>query len=136
MDSQTNANQTKAQKLAVMFDYAKNHYRARNIGGFRSGGDWDMFYAEYMLNYGSGDCYCYGALFAYFANAVGYQTATAVSSGGHGWAEINGLSYDPNWARVIGTSKCYAVPASLSGRDGRPAWATYGIYKKNLKYLN
>lgn len=135
MDTLTNADQTKAQKLKIAFDYAKNHYRAVNIHGFRGSGDWDMYYAEYMLNNGRGDCYCYGAVFAYLANAAGYHSATVVSSGGHGWAEINGLFYDPNWARVIGTNKCYAVPRSLSGVSSRPNWARYGIYKKNLSVL-
>lgn len=132
IDSLTNANQTKAQKLKIAFEYAKNHYGAVNIGGFKSGGDWDMYYAERMLNYGRGDCYCYGAIFGYLANAVGYSNVKVASSGGHGWTEIGGRFYDPNWARVIGTSKCYAVPASLSGAGGRPNWARYGIYKKNL----
>lgn len=132
MDSLTNANQTKAQKLKIAFEYAKSHYGAVNIGSFNGSGDWDMYYAERMLNYGRGDCYCYGAVFGYLANAVGYTGVNVVSSGGHGWTEIGGRYYDPNWARVIGSSKCYAVSKALSGTSGRPNWAGNGIYKKNL----
>lgn len=133
VDSLTNADQSGSQRLKIVFEYAKNHYRPVNIGKFNGSGDWDMYYAERMLNYGSGDCYCYAAIFAYLADAVGYHKVIVVSSGGHGWAELNGKVYDANWARVIGSDKCYAVPKSLSGVAGRPAWAKYGYYKK---YLN
>ena len=135
VDSMTNADQSKEQKMKILFEYTKSHFRPVNLTDFRRDGDWDMYYAEYMLNHGWGDCYCYGAVFAYIANAIGYQNSIAVSSGGHGWAEINGLVYDPNWARVIGTAKCFAVPMYLSGRDSRPNWAKYGCFKKPLNVL-
>ena len=45
-----------------------------------------------------GDCFGFGCAVAYLADAVGY-TSYAVSSGGHGWAEVNGRVYDANWAK-------------------------------------
>ena len=52
------------------------------------------------------DCFGFGCAFAYLANAVGYR-AYAVSSGGHGWAEVDGRVYDPDWAKVTGKVNLY-----------------------------
>lgn len=129
LDSLTKPSQKKAVKLSKAFEWVKSRTR-RNIGGFRSGNsNWDLYYAERILSTGSGDCYCQGVLFAYMANAVGYSHVKAVSSGGHGWAEIGGKFYDPNWANVIGTKKCYGAAASQSGTGGRPSW------KKNRRFI-
>ena len=132
IDAITKADQRGGEKLKIAFEYTKEHYRPRNIGKFRNIRDWDMYYAEYMLNHNGGDCYCYGVLFGYFASAIGYSNVSVVSSGGHGWTEIKGLYYDPNWARVIGTDKCFAASKSVSGRAGRPGWAKAGNYRINL----
>ena len=131
VDSITKPSDSKATKLWKCFQYAMNQ-TPRTRGGFYEGSDWDMYYAEFMMDYGYGDCYSFGALFAYLANAAGYKNVCVESSGGHGWAQIGGLYYDPNWARVIGADKCYGVPSYLSGYDGRPDWARYGIFQKNL----
>ena len=32
------------------------------------------------------------------AKAIGYTESYACNSGGHGWAEINGKIYDPEWS--------------------------------------
>ena len=120
---------SKSKKLKICFEYVKNHfsgYDIHDLGHMRQ--NWELEYAAFMLNNGFGDCYCYAATFAYFANAIGYSHVMSVNSGGHGWTEINGKFYDPNWANVIGTDKCYAVPASLSGVAGRPKWGSYGLY--------
>ncbi len=120
------------EKCRVCFEYVKSHYTDHTIPDLgHISGDWDLTYAGFMLKNGYGDCYCFGATFAYFANAIGYDNALAVNSGGHGWAEIAGRFYDPEWARVIGSDKCYSVPVSLSGTGGRPNWAAYRTYIKN-----
>ena len=46
-----------------------------------------------------GDCYSYGAAFAFMAKAIGYTNVYACNSGGHGWAEVDGKVYDPEWSR-------------------------------------
>ena len=52
-----------------------------------------------MFDKGHGNCYAYGAAFAFLANAAGYTDVYAIYSGGHGWAEIDGLIYDPEWSK-------------------------------------
>ena len=132
LDSVAAPGASREKKLSRAFEYAKSRFRARNIGGFSAGGDWDMRYAEFMLNTGSGDCYCYGAVFAYLATAIGYDNVYACSSGGHGWCRIGSRYYDPNWARVIGTAKCFGAARGESGRNGRPHWAAYERYIKKV----
>ena len=61
--------------------------------------DWPIIYANDMLVDGGGDCYSYGAAFAYMGKAIGYENVYACNSGGHGWAEIEGKVYDPEWGR-------------------------------------
>ena len=133
MDTVTKPRQARKTKLKIAFQYAKTHFPRRNIHDWRNTADWDIYYASYIINHRGGDCFCQGAFFAYLANAVGYTNVKAVSSGGHGWAMVNGEIYDPNWSFIIGDAKCYAVPTSLSGTGGRPNWAGAGIYKKDLR---
>lgn len=124
----TNDKMTKKQKLRKAFDYAKNHLRSYNRGGFQSGGSWDVFYAGIAFDTRRADCYSYAAYFAYLANAVGYK-ATVVSSGGHGWAEIKGKVYDPNWSKYSRIDSYFGMSYDLSGVGGRPS------YKRNRVYL-
>lgn len=132
VDQQTNINQSKSEKLYTVFEHVKNDYSGRDIGGFNGSGDWEMRYSEYMLWGGWGDCYSFGSLFAFLANAVGYSECWAVSDGGHGYAKVGNLWYDPNWAGVIGTWKCYGVPDYLCGQSGRPNWARYALYYRRI----
>ena len=126
---------SKGTKLQKAFAYVVNNCRATNMGGFQSWGDWDMYYAETAIYTGRGDCYGMAAYFAYMASAVGFGQVKLESSGGHGWVELKGLFFDPNWALVIGTSMCYKVPPYLSGWSGRPDWANNIYYVKNLDNL-
>ncbi len=128
IESITNAGMTKKQKLEAAFAYTKQHLRSYNIGGFKNIENWDMFYAELPFNTGRADCYAYGAYFAYLANAAGGKAA-AVSSGGHGWAEVDGLVYDANWAKVSSVDTYCGMSYSLSGVGGRPN------YKPNRRYV-
>ena len=56
-----------------------------------------MLYANDIFVYGKGDCFSYGAAFAYIGKAIGCTECYACNSGGHGWAEIEGKYYDPEW---------------------------------------
>lgn len=133
MDNAVRPGQTKAKKLKSAYKYLKKHFRKKAIHGWKYSKNWDLYYAEYMLNHKAGDCYCHGALFAYFANAIGCSKVVAVSSGSHGWAKVDNKVYDPSWSYAIGDKRCYAVKRSLSGKGGRPPWFAAESYKKDLR---
>ena len=94
----TNSSMTKKEKLKAAFDYIKTAY----LEGVRHDPpykelDWPILYANDIFVYGKGDCFSYGAAFAFFGKAIGCEECYACNSGGHGWAEIEGLVYDPEW---------------------------------------
>lgn len=88
------------QKLKVCFEHLKNNYVEKNprIPHYH-GMDWPVIYANDILANGTGNCFSFGSTFCYMAKAIGYTNVYACNSGGHGWAEVNGLVYDPEWAR-------------------------------------
>ncbi len=130
----TNFKMNQTQKNKACFMYIRDKMNWRNLSGFqKNNSHWDQYYATYALFKGYGDCYTGGCGFAYLATAAGAKKVYAVSSGGHGWAEINGKFYDPNWSKVTNSVKDYfAVPKSLSGRGGRPSWAKHRSYVKRI----
>ena len=96
----TNDSMTREEKLRVCFDYVKIAYGESKprVPHYR-GMDWPVIYANDMFLNGSGNCLSYGAAFAYMAKAIGYEEVYCCHSGGHGWAEIDGLVYDPEWSK-------------------------------------
>ena len=89
---------SREEKLRACFDYLKTNY----LEGVRHDPpynemDWPVVYANDIFVYGKGDCFSYGAAFAYMAKAIGYTEAYACNTGGHGWAEVDGKYYDPEW---------------------------------------
>lgn len=130
----TNFKMSQKKKNKVCFLYIRNKTDWRNISGFRRNlKNWDQFYASYAIYKGYGDCYTGGCGFAYLATAAGAKKVYAVSSGGHGWAEINGRFYDPNWSWATkNVNKYFNVPKSLSGTGGRPSWAKNRAYVKRI----
>ena len=92
--------QPKVKQLKIMWDYIKNAYVEKNprIPHYH-GMDWPIIYANDMLINGVGNCMSYGAELCYLAKCIGYDNIYACNSGGHGWAEIDGLVYDPEWSR-------------------------------------
>ena len=129
----TNFKMSQNQKNKACFLYIRN-INWRNLTSFKSNlKNWDQYYASYAIFKGYGDCYTGGCGFAYLATAAGAKKVYAVSSGGHGWAEINGRYYDPNWSWISNSvDKCFNVPASLSGRGGRPSWSKHRSYVKRV----
>lgn len=94
----TDSSMTKEQKLRACFDYLKTNF----LEGVRHDPpytemDWPVVYADDIFVYGKGDCFSYGAAFAYLAKAIGYDDVYACNTGGHGWAEVEGKFYDPEW---------------------------------------
>ena len=106
----TNSSMTKEQKLRAMWNYCRDAYVEKNprIPHYH-GDDWTIIYANDMLINGVGNCMSYGAEFAYLAKAIGYKDCYACHSGGHGWAEIDGLIYDVEWSRHVFKYNYYAL---------------------------
>lgn len=105
----TNKKMSKSQKLKTCYNYVKNAYTELNprIPHYH-GSDWPIIYANDMFVDGAGNCFSYGAAFAYMAKAIGYKNVYCCNSGGHGWAEVDGLIYDPEWSRHH-TKEYYAL---------------------------
>ena len=74
----------------------------------------------------------YAAAFAYLANAVGMKKVYVICSGGHGWAEIGGKVYDPDWALVSSVDSYFAMSYDLSGVNGRPMYRGNRLYVKKI----
>ena len=133
MQQITTPDMTKSQKLRACFDYVRDHYRYFSWRNFVPKPDWEMDFAEDMFYRGGrGDCFSYGAAFAYLANAVGMKNVYAISSGGHGWAEIGGKIYDPDWALVSKADSYFAMSYDLSGINGRPLYKTSRAYAAKI----
>ena len=96
----TTSNMTKEQKLRKAYDHVKTAYNEYNprIPHFH-GDNWHLIYANDIFVGGGGNCISYGAAFAFLAKAIGYTDVACCNSGGHGWAEINGKAYDPEWEK-------------------------------------
>ena len=113
----TNATMTMAQKLRACWNEIQpykygNEFNPR-IPHYK-GMDWPVIYANDIFDKGGGNCLSYGAAFAFLAKAIGYDNVYACHSGGHGWAEINGLVYDPEWSRWNKDSTYYGIVSSPS----------------------
>ena len=106
----TTSNMSNEQKLRASFNYIRDNYPEKNprIPHYH-GMDWPVIYANDILANGTGNCFSVGAALCYMAKAIGYTNVYACSSGGHGWAEINGLVYDAEWARHRFHSSYYAL---------------------------
>ena len=96
----TDASWSKEKKLRVCFDLFATDFHEKNpwIPHY-TGTDWAEKYAYNCITTKSGNCFSYGAAFAFMARAIGYDDVYACSSGGHGWAEVGGLVYDPEWTQ-------------------------------------
>ena len=97
----TDSSMKREDKLRPAFDYIKENY----LEGVRHNPpipyddpEWPVIYASDILINGKGDCYSFGAAFAYMGRAMGFEESYAVNSGGHGWAEIDNRTYDPEWS--------------------------------------
>lgn len=128
----TNAAMTVDQKLRAAYDYERKAFWILGSHTFYNLKHFDVYYAYDMMTKGHAACYGWGALFAYLANAAGAKKCAAVSSGGHGWAEVNGLVSDPNWEFANKSNSYFQFPYSLSGVNGRPP---YKNCRSHVKYV-
>ncbi len=116
----TTPQMTGEQKLKACFDWviAKPYVTYRVFGNFAG---WPAVYANDHFLRGGGNCHADAAAFAYLAKAVGYKNiyvcvdSDGGGGSGHGWAEINGLVYDPLFAEAKNYAANYGVP--------------YGVYR-------
>ncbi|MCQ2508535.1 MAG: hypothetical protein MJ097_07105 [Dorea sp.] len=132
VEANTKPLMTTSEKLKAMWKVIIK-YKYLGSPAFNSKGSWDVTYAKAMFTDKHGSCYHYAAAFAYLANAVGCKDCKAVSSGGHGWAEVNGYIYDPSWQNVDGANHSYyRVDPKLSGKGGRPQYSTHRTYVKKI----
>ncbi|MBQ6361475.1 MAG: hypothetical protein IJJ25_10085 [Lachnospiraceae bacterium] len=122
----------KEVKLKKTWNYFQKNYLYRGELKFRNGANWDVSYARSVFLTKKGNCYGLGAAWAYLAGACGYAESYAVSSGGHGWCEINGRVYDPSWARVDKRYSYYNMDMNMSGRNKIPNYKKAGTYKKKV----
>ena len=123
---------TKEQKLRTCFDIFRE-FTEKNpwIPHDRSEG-WVFRYANNCFDTRSGNCISYGVSFGFMAKVLGYDNIYLCNSGGHGWAEIDGKVYDPEWT-IHRPGNYFA--RSLNETDG-PNYAgsinrnsTYGYYR-------
>lgn len=128
----TNSSMTKLEKLRAAYKYEMSSYHILGSPHFHNSVHWDVIYAARILRDGHGACYEYGALFAYLANAVGYKKCYAVSSGGHGWAEVDGKVSDPNWDISDRHNTYFQMDMNLSGHGGRPSYKSCRMYVKRI----
>lgn len=118
MQSITKNSDTKKEKLRKCYDYTKTYLRYASTGSFRKQTNWDLWYANRIFVSGAntGACYTHAVMFAYLANAVGYE-AKAISSGYHGWAEINNKVYDPSWSRSDTSHDYFGMAYGTKGKS-------------------
>lgn len=110
VSSITNDGMTREEKLRICFDYVKEAYpEIKPRIPHYLGMDWPVIYANDMFVNGAGNCCSYAAAFAYMAKAIGYEEVYCCNSGGHGWAEIDGLVYDPEWSKWHHVYNYYAL---------------------------
>lgn len=128
----TKPDMKKSEKLRAVYDYMLAHYKYRGSPKFRHTKNWEVDYAYFMYTQLHGSCFHYGATFAFAANACGYKECYAVSSGGHGWAQVDGRVTDVSWERVDRNNHYFHFDINLSGRNGRPNYKRYGCYKKRI----
>ena len=96
----TTSSMSKSEKLRKCYVHIRDSYVEYNtrVPDY-TGMDWPVVYANDIFVRKGGDCLSCGAAFAYLAKAVGYDNAYGCHSGGHGWAEVDGKIYDPEWER-------------------------------------
>ena len=127
VEKATEPGMDKTEKLRKTFDYLLKHYRYRGSPKFQKAKHWELSYAKAMFEKKHGSCYAYGAAFAFLANAVGCKRCYAVSSGGHGWAEVNGKIYDPSWC-LVDKNHSYFGRNPNAGGKGVPNYAKGRTY--------
>ena len=131
LESATKPLDTKEQKLRALFEYTIKVFRYKGSPKFYKTTYWECDYALDMFDGGHGNCYAYGAAFAFLGNAVGF-TSSAISSASHGWAEVRGNVFDPSWEITDKKHDYYDLDYDMSGKDGRPNYRKARYYVRKI----
>ncbi len=135
VESITSPEQTREQKLRICFDSFRGHREANPwIPHYRET-DWYTRYADHYFDNMWGNCYSFAAAFGYMAKVLGYEEVYACSSGGHGWIEIDGLCYDPEWALHHFDLSYYAMPYEISLKQNYLSVLRSGLRNNRLKLI-
>ena len=108
----TDTGMTREEKLKACFDYIKSKYGEgvqHDPAYPPTESDWYLVYADDIFVKGWGDCYSFGAAFAFVARAIGYTESYACNSTGHGWTEVEEKVYDPEWSMHSKNYSYYAM---------------------------
>ncbi|MBR3149245.1 MAG: hypothetical protein IKF64_03665 [Eubacterium sp.] len=132
VEAATKPDMKKRVKLRKCYDYILKNYKYRGSLKFNHTKNWEEDYAYFMYTKKHGSCYHFGATFAFAANACGYKKCYAVSSGGHGWAQVDGKVTDVSWENVDRKNHYFHFDINLSAHNGRPNYKQYGRYKKRI----
>lgn len=127
VESLTKPTWSKRDKLEAGFNWMRDECAENNPREFSAWDGWHRTFALDILDNYTGSCFSCGAAFAYYANAVGCKSCIIISSGGHGWAEVDGDVYDVEWSRHSPLNY-FAYPYSQSGMNGSPGYASARIY--------
>jgi hypothetical protein len=93
----TDDSMTDMQKLRVCYDLFGTFTEKNPWIPHYKGEDWVEVYANDCLKTRVSNCMGYGASLGLMARVIGFDDVYCCNSGGHGWAEIGGLVYDPEW---------------------------------------
>lgn len=96
------------------------------------GKQWEVDLTRDTYENEMGGCYALGAAWAFLSNAIGCKNCYAVSSGGHGWAEVEGYVYDPSWDKTDRKNNYYHRDMKLSGKNHTPNYRRSGRYRKRI----
>ena len=97
MKQYTDDSMTDMQKLRVCYDLFGTFTEKNPWIPHYKGEDWVEVYANDCLKTRVSNCMGYGASLGLMARVIGFDDVYCCNSGGHGWAEIGGLVYDPEW---------------------------------------
>lgn len=104
-----NENMTKEEKLRACFDYIKGLTEGVSRSPHDTSMAWPEVYAADIFEGTGGNCFSFAAAFAYLVRAAGYTEVYACNSGGHGWADVDGLIYDPERAANSYLNPCFGL---------------------------
>ena len=122
---------SKTKLLRKTFDFVNTHFQSSgspNLG--YSTENWDIDYANSMINRNGGNCFGHAAIFGYLANALGYSNVMVQNDTGHAWVQIGDKWYDPSFERWYHVDS-FAVSRALSGTGGRMNWAGQIVVSRN-----
>ena len=128
----TNPDMSTKKKMKKVWAFLQKNFEYTGTKKFYLSENWEVDYALEVFATRKGNCYGLGAAWAFLANACGCSDAAAVSSGGHGWAEIGDKIYDPSWERIDLRNNYYGRKMSDSGKNDSPEYAISRVYIKKI----